>query len=337
MSLISGLSLHCVNYNNRLVATCDSRLILETLTKPAEKNAVWIALYHSASWILINQVSLMCLIFDGNSKLISRLEKSGLIIKKSLEVEIGDRHLLLRLSPTTSVTAENKLCLELIDKNDADRKPCPVFFVHEGFDQLFRDIDPDFSNSLRTTIKTIADVVKNYYDYVVIGSSFCSLAFIHQTLQNNPKAKILVLEKGLKYLLEHHQHCDTSSSPGGVESRPWTIADETIQNEFLKNVHGQIPLLGGRSTYWSGWSPTPSSKELVEWPEDLKTTLQETYFSLAQKFLGVVPASEIKAYENNDFIYRTFQSCLKKCLDSARDIESVDQVHHAPLAMGNER
>jgi hypothetical protein len=122
-----------------------------------------------------------------------------------------------------------------------------------------------------------------------------------------------------------------------VEFRPWAIAHETIQNEFVKNVYGQIPLLGGRSNYWSGWSPTPSTKELVGWPEELKTALQEKYFKLAHAFLNVVAANNINAQENNNFLYRSFQSYLKTCLDGAVNIESVEEIIHAPLAMGNNR
>jgi hypothetical protein len=278
----------------------------------------------------------MCLTFDTKSKLITSTEENGSKSNESLEVKNGNRRLLLRLSPAVSA-ANNKLGLELIAQNNSDGKASAVFFDCEGFNQTFRDIDPDFFSSSSTSTKTIADLVDNDYDYVVIGSSFCSLAFTHRTSQKDPKAKILVLEKGLSYLPEHHQHCPSSSLPREVEFRPWAISHETIQNEFIKNVHGQIPLLGGRSTYWSGWSPTPSTTELAGWPEDLKTPLQETYFGLAHEFLGVIAANNIKAHKNNNFLYHEFQSCLKERLDSAANIESVEQVLHAPLAMGNNR
>ncbi len=337
MSQTSDLSLRCINYNNRLVAACHDGLILETSAKPTKESALWTVTHRLSSWILVNQVSSMCLTFDTESKLISSSsEENGSISNQSLEVKDGKRRLLLRLSLATS-TANNKLGLELLAENDPDGKASVVFFVCEGSNQTFREIGPDFFSSRPTTTKVITDLVDNYYDYVVIGSSFCSLAFIHRILQNGPEAKIIVLEKGLKYLPEHHQHCPPCSPPGEVEFRPWTVSHETIRNEFVKNVYGQIPLLGGRSTYWSGWSPTPSTKELAGWPEDLKTPLQETYFNLAHEFLGVIAANNINAHENNNFLYGTFQSCLKQCLDSAANIESVEQVLHAPLAMDNNR
>ncbi|CAF1323642.1 unnamed protein product [Adineta steineri] len=154
----------------------------------------------------------------------------------------------------------------------------------------------------------------------------------------NPKAKILVLERGSIYLSEHRQHYSTPlPTPGDLELRPWSISPETLENEYVQKVCGQIPFLGGRSTHWSGWSPTPSTKELAGWPEDLKVPLQNTYFGLAQKFLGVIEANEINAFENGNYLYRTFQSGLKSCLDSADTIESVDDIRHAPLAVGNDR
>ncbi|CAF4319023.1 unnamed protein product, partial [Adineta steineri] len=154
----------------------------------------------------------------------------------------------------------------------------------------------------------------------------------------NPKAKILVLEKGLKYLSEHRQHYSIPlPTPSELEFTPWDISPETRENEYVQKVCGQIPFLGGRSTHWSAWSPTPSTKELAGWPNDLKIQLQKIYFGLAQKFLGVIEANEINAFENGNYLYRTFQSGLKSRLDSADTIESVEHVLHAPLAMGNDR
>lgn len=333
-SFSSDLSLRCINYNDSVLAISNDRLILENPIKPTKENALWMAAYDDSLWILINWNSGICLIFDMKTKYISILGPNSSTSKDPLTLQVGD-HLFLRLSPTNPVIEENKLSLELIAGNDPDGKASPVFFVQEGSDQMFRTIDPNFFHNCPDKVQTIADVADNDYDCIIGGSSFCCLAFIYQTIQNNPQARFLVLEKGLKYLSQHHQHCDISTSPGGVEFRPWTISHTSEHNEFLKNAHGQIPCFGGRSTYWSGWSPTPSDRELVGWPEDLKTVLQQTYFPLAREFLGVIPANEINANENKHRIYDTFQSCLKKCLDSAADMESVDQILHAPLAMGN--
>ena len=34
------------------------------------------------------------------------------------------------------------------------------------------------------------------YDYVIIGSYFCTLAFVTQALKNKPDAKVLLIERG---------------------------------------------------------------------------------------------------------------------------------------------
>ena len=337
MSPILDLSLQCIHYNNRLVAACHDGLILETSKKPAKIGTLWTVTYCSSLWILDNQGFSMSVTFDTKSKLAHSSKESGSKSSDCVEVKDGDRRLLLRLSPDTVAAESNKLRLELYTVNDLSNHTSTVFFACEGFDQTFREIDLDYFSNHPAAIKTTAELLDTIYDYVVIGSSFCSLAFIHQITQNHPKAKILVLEKGLKYLSEHHQQCPPSPSPGEVEFRPWIISLETVQNEFVQNVHGQIPLLGGRSTYWSGWSPTPSSKELAGWPEQLSTPLEKTYFALARGFLNVVAANKINANEGDRFLYRTFQHCLKSCLDSAASMESIEQVLHAPLAMGNDR
>ncbi|UJR18156.1 hypothetical protein I4U23_005056 [Adineta vaga] len=324
---ISYVSLRCINENDRVIAADHNELLMENSTKPIKENARWIIAYYDPLWVLINHATSMCLIFDTKNKHIS----------KPLKVNDGHRHLLLQLSSKTS--KDNQIAFELLDENNPERNASIIFFVFEGLQQTFPAIDPDSISNLTANpkVKSVANIVNNFFDYIVIGSSFCSLAFIQQTKKNNPKAKILVLEKGLKYLSKHHQHCPPcSSSPRDVESRPWTICSETTQNEFIKNLHGQIPFQGGRSTYWSGWCPTPSTKELTGWPEKLKTQLQETYFDLARRFLGVIMANEIQALDNeNNSIYHTFQASLKQRLDSATNIESINEVMHAPLAMGN--
>ena len=328
----SGLTLHCINYNYRLVVTSHKELILENSAKPANGSALWMINYLPPSWMLVNQVSAMCLTFDVEKNLIKSLKENEPIWNESLQVKDGDRHLLLRLSTTAALN--NKFGLELYTEKHCHSPASILFFAYERSDRIFRDIDLNCFNNSLTSSKISPDLSDEIYDYVVIGSSFCSLAFISRILQNDPKAKILVLERGRKHLSKHHQHC-LQSSPAEVEFRSWAVSDETTRTEFVTDVHGQIPLLGGRSTYWSGWSPTPSAKELVGWPEDLRNPLKQIYFDLAHDFLGVVTADKIDAYVNNNILYGAFQTCPKRCLDSTASIESVEQVVHAPLAMGN--
>lgn len=335
MTQISNLSLRCINYNKYLAATSDKGLILETAMSPTKKNALWTFTYLPLSWTLVNQVSSMYLTFDMQKKLITTSEDAGCTFNKSLTVKDSSRHLQFRLSLSVH-TSDNQLTMELLAMDDSQGITIPIFFVCEGSNQIFRHIDCKFLNS-SPTAKIITIPRDNSYDYVVIGSSFCSLAFIHCILETNVKAKILVLEKGMKYLPEHYQHCSPYSAPKEVEFKPWSISPKTTENEFVRNVHGTIPLLGGRSNYWSGWTPTPTATELAEWPEDLKNSLQEKYFNMAQEFLGVVTAENITAQENENLLYDRFQILLKKRLEDAANIESVEQILHAPLAMGNHR
>ena len=337
-SEVSGVTLRSLRYNNRVVAASGDGLILMPSNEPTKESALWTVTHHPSSWTLINQGFAMSLTFDTKSELISSSDEYGSKSSKLLEAKDDDRRFLLQLSPSAA-TAGEKLSLQLFAENDYNGKASTIFFVREGFDRTFPHIDLGFFSSCRTstTSKTLAEVRDKSYDYVVVGSSFCSLAFIHRILRRDPQANILVLEKGLEYLSKHHQQCPSSSNPEGVESRPWSICPEDTQNGYVKNLYGQIPLLGGRSTYWSGWSPTPSTKELAGWPEQLSAQLEETYFSLARGFLSVIEANKITAQANNRFLYGTFQDDLKKCLDGATSIESVEQVLHAPLAMGNDR
>jgi hypothetical protein len=337
MFSISDLSLRCIHQNNRLVAACHDGLILKTSNKPTQKDALWTVSYCSPSWTLANQGFPISVTFDTNRKLVHSSEECRLRSSEYLKVKDGDHRLLLRLSPGAVAAEGKRLGLELYTENDVNSQPSAVFFVQEESDQAFREVDLDLLINHPPPTETITELLNNSYDYFVIGSSFCSLAFIHQIFRNDSKAKILVLERGVKYLPEHHQQCPPSSLPGEVELIPWSISQETLKNEFIENVRGQIPLLGGRSTYWSGWSPTPSSKEMAGWPEQLRVPLENTYFALARGFLNVIAANKITAHESNRLLYRTFQNCLKNCLDSAASIESIDQVLHAPLAMGNDR
>ena len=331
MPQISDLSLHSINYNNYLATNCHNELVPMMSTKSTDKSNLWTLSCGLSLWKLIHQICAMCFTFD-------RSKYKGSTSNRSLFVKHGEWHLRLRMIVAASPAANDKFRLELLVKNGFNSKTLPILFIYQMSKQIFHDIDSYFFRSYPVSTEIISvNAVRNDYDYVVVGSSFCSLAFIDRTLQNNPKAKVLVLEKGSKYLSEHHQHCPSPLSAREVEVRPWTISTETIQNEFVQNVHGQIPFLGGRSTYWSGWCPTPSIKELAGWPEDLSITLQKTYFDLATKFLGVIPANNMNVQDNKECYYDTFQSCLKEYLDTATNIESVEQVFHAPLAMGNNR
>src|SRR5882762_3357349 len=54
------------------------------------------------------------------------------------------------------------------------------------------------------------DVRENQqFDYIVIGSGFCSLAFVERIFATNPNARILIIERGPFFLPEHFQNLPT--------------------------------------------------------------------------------------------------------------------------------
>lgn len=316
---MQNISLLSVKHSNRFLAIHDKELILVT------KAAVWSIIRYSSCWILANEGSSLRVIFSNKRQR-----------HRSVQVTDDPHRLILRASIKMTPT-NGHFGLELLLENPLEGTVFPIFFLSIRDQQILQRIDHRCfeRNVIPVDILTVPDDC--HYDYVVIGSSFCALAFIHRILENNPNAKILVLEKGFKYLSKHRQSGYSHALPGEVEVRPWSIAAQTLAEGVIENVHGQIPLFGGRSTYWSGWSPTPSTKEMVGWPEQLRISLETTYFALAREFLGVVEANNINARHNGTRAYAAFQSSLKKCLNSADSVESVEQVLHAPLAMNTDQ
>ena len=66
------------------------------------------------------------------------------------------------------------------------------------------------------------------YDYVVIGSSFCALAFTTRVLQNKPDAKTLIIEGGEFLLPDHFQNLHPAFAATILdpsETCPWSISD----------------------------------------------------------------------------------------------------------------
>ncbi|WP_405269259.1 hypothetical protein [Cellulophaga sp. Ld12] len=75
------------------------------------------------------------------------------------------------------------------------------------------------------------------FDFIVIGSSFCCLAFVERTLTKNPFAKILILERGEFFLPEHFQNLPLpyKKTLGGLsETYPWPYPKKP-QKEHISN------------------------------------------------------------------------------------------------------
>lgn len=179
------------------------------------------------------------------------------------------------------------------------------------------------------------------FDYIVIGTGPCALGFITQALENNPFAKILVLERGPFFLPEHFQNLPMlyAEIVGGlIETFPWTLSSKTHQAEYIKYQNGMVPFFGGRSTLWSAWCPRPNAQELADWPEPVVAAANQ-YFDKAEKLLHVIPVSKIdKGRKDTPPKYRPIYGVLQEQLtqqfeDHLDRVPSATRVMPAPIAV----
>ncbi len=136
------------------------------------------------------------------------------------------------------------------------------------------------------------------YDYVIVGSGFCALAFAERALKNQPASRILIVERGPFFLPEHFQNLPLpfKQTLGGLsETFPWTLSATTalgLDGGYIRWQHGMVPFFGGRSTLWSAWCPRPSAMEMDGWPAETMQAAREN-FAAAEKLLRVKPADQI--------------------------------------------
>ena len=184
---------------------------------------------------------------------------------------------------------------------------------------------------------SIPSVVGTPFDYVIVGTSFCAYSFVHRAIANNPNVKILLVEKGDLFLLEHRQNPSTYSqlpiaeSLRRLESRPWSFSASS--SSLVTAVKGQMVFYGGRSTFWSGWCPEPSDDDLDGWPGAVRQSLRQ-YFGAARKLLSVTPANKIKSLHSDQLIYGPeFQEFLEtRC----RATDQASQVSPGSIAMAKD-
>lgn len=177
---------------------------------------------------------------------------------------------------------------------------------------------------------------QSVYDFIVIGTGPTGVAFIEQALRNNPNARILVLERGGFWLPVHYQMLpvafqSTTGSP--PTTYPWSRTTEMASTGMKFFQAGYIPAVGGRSTYWSAWCPSPTPDLMRDWPQELiETTLKPGFWERARKFLHVTSTDKI-----NDGVYGNLQQQLDANL--ARNFQcSVPSALHAypaPIAVDN--
>ncbi len=187
------------------------------------------------------------------------------------------------------------------------------------------------------------------FDFIIIGSGFCSLAFAERILAKKPAAKILILERGPFFLPEHFQNLPLpyQHTLGGLsETFPWTLSSKTATQPAgsIQFQHGMIPFFGGRSIMWSAWCPRPTPAEMQYWPQET-IDAANAHFESAEQLLNVVPADEIdrdlhpevlKKIAMQRPVYGLMQKELQAMLKAnLRKIPSATRSMAAPLAAGS--
>ncbi|WP_334186829.1 GMC oxidoreductase [Noviherbaspirillum sp.] len=179
-------------------------------------------------------------------------------------------------------------------------------------------------------------VLNTAYDFIVIGTGPTGVAFIEQTLMNNPHARILVLERGGFWLPAHYQMLpaafqSTTGSP--PTTYPWSRTTEMATTGMEMFQAGYIPVLGGRSTYWSAWCPSPGPGLMRDWPQELiDVTLKPGFWERAKAFLHVTSTNKI-----NDGVYGSLQNQLDANLKEnfRKYVPSAENAYPAPIAVAN--
>jgi choline dehydrogenase-like flavoprotein len=186
------------------------------------------------------------------------------------------------------------------------------------------------------------------FDYIIIGSGFCSLAFARQVYEKNPWAKILILERGPFFLPEHFQNLPIAyqHTLGGLsETFPWTLSKKTATQPAgnIQFQHGMVPFFGGRSILWSAWCPRPDVEkgEMKHWPKETIKAAQD-HFESAERLLRVIHADQIdkdlstsmrKQVMKQRPVYGLMQSKLEQMLTAKlHKILSATRSMPAPLA-----
>lgn len=188
------------------------------------------------------------------------------------------------------------------------------------------------------------------FDFVVIGTGFCCLAFIERALKQDPHCRILVIERGPFFLPEHFQNLPLPfmNTLGGLsETFPWTLSATTAsgQGGTIRWQHGMVPFFGGRSTLWSAWCPRPTIEEMVGWPSETIEAARR-YFGSAEELVHVQGADEVDADKNDTImqlvcrkrpVYGALQQRIQDLLkEHATSIEGIYRTEAAQLASGAE-
>ena len=187
------------------------------------------------------------------------------------------------------------------------------------------------------------------FDYILVGTGFCSYAVAERILAAQPMARILMVERGPFFLPEHFQNLPIpyQQTLGGLsETFPWTLSARTATKPVgdIQWQHGMVPFFGGRSIMWSAWCPRPTPEEMRDWPQET-IDAAHAHFDSAEKLLNVIPADQIDAGHGPEVLklisqqrpaYGIMQTSLQNMLaDNLHKVDSATRSIPAPLAAGS--
>ena len=177
------------------------------------------------------------------------------------------------------------------------------------------------------------------FDVIVIGAGmfggYCSEKLYRAG--GGAALRILLLDAGAFLLQSHIQNLpqqlggsvggpkylrsrdDASGAQNVIWGMPW------ISNEVFP---GLAYCVGGRSLFWGGWSPSLTPDDLLNWPNDAVTYLNDTTIGYART------ADEIGAALTTDFITHTaLFNALQSRIQAALPLSGLTDAGEAPLAV----
>ncbi|TFY71091.1 hypothetical protein EVG20_g1912 [Dentipellis fragilis] len=151
----------------------------------------------------------------------------------------------------------------------------------------------------------------------VVGSGSCALAYVTEALERDPFRRILILERGDLWLPTHFQNLP--------------LPFKMTYNSTLRFLHGSCPFFGGRSTFWSAWSPRPKPELMRGFPPYLlNAASSEELWKKASALLHVTKASDIE-----DQVFGVLQKDIDARLSShINQIPTANTTESAPLSVG---
>jgi hypothetical protein len=128
-----------------------------------------------------------------------------------------------------------------------------------------------FTNLAEYYYKKLPDVLGLSFDYIIIGGGAYGGSFAHRMLELDPKARILILEKGSIFFSDHSQNLPPEyvSAVYGPAVFPWVVDNP---DKFF--VAAQQPYVGGRAIFWNAWVPQPKPDEMPYWPPEVIASLE---------------------------------------------------------------